>query len=102
LPASVLFTGIFNAKFPKQRERYMPADATPLSADPKRYYTEEYERLTRKTIRSISLFNPDRSREPDQPFQYGVLIPELRSADKALEVITYPGEPDCFDLVIAY
>jgi hypothetical protein len=31
-----------------------------------------------------------------------VLIPELRSADKALEVITYPGEPDCFDLVIAY
>ena len=29
-------------------------------------------------------------------FNAAVLIPELRSGDKALEVITYPGEPHCF------
>ena len=29
-------------------------------------------------------------------FNAAILIPELQSARKAVEVITYPGEPHCF------
>ena len=36
-PATVLLTGIFNTSFVKQGERYTPADAAPISADPQKY-----------------------------------------------------------------
>jgi len=97
-PASVLFTGIFNKAFPKQSERYTPLDAAPISADPKRYYTAEYQKRTRAKIDKIR--SPILIVQGDQQrlnaFNAAVLIPELRAAGKTLEVITYPGEPHCF------
>src|SRR5262245_59410455 len=97
-PATVLFTGIFNAKFPKKGERYTPLDAGPISENPKQYYTPEYQKLTREKIGRISC--PILIVQGDQHkinhFNAEVLIPELRNAGKTLEVITYPGEPHCF------
>jgi len=97
-PASVLLTGIFNTKFPKQGERYTPADAGPISQDPKRYYLPEYQKLTRAKIARIRcpILIVQGDRHPINRFNADVLIPELRAAKKMLEVITYAGEPHCF------
>lgn len=97
-PASVLLTGIFNAKFPKKGERYTPLDAAPISENPKHYYTPEYQKLTLEKINRIRC--PILIVQGDQHrinhFNAEVLIPALRSAGKTLEVITYAGEPHCF------
>lgn len=97
-PATILFTGIFNKEFPKKGERYTPEDAAPISADPKRYYTAQYQKLTREKIARIGspilIIQGDQT--PLNRFNAEVLIPELRTAGKTLEVITYAGEPHCF------
>src|SRR5207244_3370990 len=36
-PASIMFAGIFNARFPKAGSRYTPADARPIGDNPKGY-----------------------------------------------------------------
>lgn len=97
-PASVLLTGIFNTRFPKKGERYTPADAAPISEEPQRYYTPEYQKLTRAKIAKIRcpILIVQGDQHPINRFNAEVLIPELRAAGKALEVITYPGEPHCF------
>jgi acetyl esterase/lipase len=97
-PATVLFTGIFNARFPKSGERHTPADAAPISEEPKRYYTSEYQELTREKIARIRcpILIVQGDRHAINRFNAEVLIPELRAAGKKLEVITYPGEPHCF------
>jgi dipeptidyl aminopeptidase/acylaminoacyl peptidase len=97
-PASLLLTGIFNSKFPKKGERFTPMDSSSISEDPKRYYTPEYQKLTRAKLARIRC--PILIVQGDQHsinrFNAEVLIPELRAAGKRLEVITYPGEPHCF------
>lgn len=100
-PASMLFTGVFNSASPKTGERYTPRDTAPIFESPKRYYTDEYQRLTRAKIARIQ--SPILIVQGDvktllavNDFNAAVLIPELQSARKALEVITYPGEPHCF------
>jgi acetyl esterase/lipase len=97
-PASVLFTGIFNAKFPKKGERHTPLDAAPIAAEPKRYYTAEYQKLTREKIGRIRcpILIVQGDQHPINRFNAEVLIPELRTARKTLDVLTYPGEPHCF------
>ena len=97
-PASMLLTGVFNAAFPKKGERFTPADASPISENPKRYYTAEYHEITRAKLNKIRcpilLIQGDQ--HPVNRFNAEVLIPELRAAGKALEVITYPGQRHCF------
>ena len=97
-PATVLFTGIFNKDFPKRGARHTPPDSAPISADPKRYYTSKYQALTREKIRRIQspILIVQGDQQPINHFNRDVLIPELQSARKALEIITYPGEPHCF------
>lgn len=97
-PATVLFTGIFNTKFPKQGERYTPADAAPISEDPKRYYTEEYQKITRAKIARITcpILIIQGDVHPINRFNAEVLIPELKRAGKKFEIKTYPGCPHCF------
>jgi dipeptidyl aminopeptidase/acylaminoacyl peptidase len=73
-PASILFTGVFNSASPRAGERYTPGDSSPIFEDPKRYYTEERQRLTREKIARI---------------QSPILIVQG-------EVIAYAGEPHCF------
>jgi dipeptidyl-peptidase-4 len=100
-PASILFTGVFNNTFRKAGERYTPGDSAPIFENPKRYYTAEHQRLTREKIARIQ--SPILIVQGDvktllavNDFNAAVLIPELQSARKAVEVITYPGEPHCF------
>jgi acetyl esterase/lipase len=97
-PATVLFTGVFNAKFPKKGDRHTPADAAPISAEPRRYYTAEYQKLTRKKIARIRC--PILIVQGDQHsinrFNAEVFLPELRRAGRKFDVITYPGQNHCF------
>lgn len=97
-PATVLFTGIFNARFPKKGDLFTPADAAPISEDPKRYYTSEFQQLTRRKIAGIQcpILIVQGDQHPINRFNAEVLIPELRQAGKTLEVKTYPGAPHCF------
>ena len=100
-PASILFTGVLNNTFRKAGERYTPGDSAPIFENPKRYYTAEHQRLTREKIARIQ--SPILIVQGDvktllavNDFNAAVLIPELQSARKAVEAITYPGEPHCF------
>lgn len=97
-PASMLLTGIFNAKLPKKGERYAPGDGAFISENPKRYYTPEHQKFTLAKIKRIRC--PILIVQGDQTsvnhFNAEVLIPELRAAGKSVEVMTYPSEPHCF------
>ena len=100
-PASILFTGVFNNTSRKAGERYTPFDSAPIFQDVKRYYTEEQQRLTREKITRIQspiLIVQGDAKTPlaVNDFNAAILIPELASAHKSVEVITYPGEPHCF------
>ena len=92
---------MFNNASPKAGERYTPEDAAPIFENPKRHYTDERQRLTKEKIARIQ--SPILIVQGDvktplavNDFNAAVLIPELRSAGKAVEVITYPGAPHCF------
>ena len=97
-PATVYFTGITDKDFPKSGPRFTPADSFPISADPKRYYTTKYQTIARDKIGRIRspILIVQGDQHPINRFNREVLIPELQSARKALEVSTYPGEPHCF------
>ena len=100
-PASILFTGVFNTTSSKAGERYTPLDSAPLFVNPRQHYTSEHQRTTRAKIAKIQ--SPILIVQGDvktplavNDFNAAVLIPELRSAGKTVEVITYPGMPHCF------
>jgi dipeptidyl aminopeptidase/acylaminoacyl peptidase len=98
-PASVMFTGVFNRNSPKAGERYTAADGFPIMANPARYYTEEYQRLTQAkvaAIRSPILLLQGDENSTGNLWNASVLIPELRRAGKNLTINVYPGEPHCF------
>src|SRR5215831_11434976 len=99
-PASFIFAGIFNAKFPKSGERFVPDDSRPIGDNPRGFYTPEYQKLTRAKIARIQC--PILIIQGDQdprvyPFNNEVFIPELRAMGKKVDVLTYPGEPHCFN-----
>jgi len=99
-PASFIFAGIFNANFPKSGERFVPDDSRPIGDNPKGFYTKEYQKLTRAKIARIQC--PILIIQGDQdprvyPFNNEVFIPELRAMGKKVDVLTYPGEPHCFN-----
>ena len=108
-PAAFMFTGILNTRFPKKGDVYTVADAEPIRADPKKYYTPECQKLTRERIARIKC--PILIIQGDLPtiesfnkasntgvylFNKEITIPELRAAGKTLEVNTYKGEPHSF------
>src|SRR6478672_8353080 len=91
-------SGVYNTSVPKHGERYTPADAADISADPKRYYTAEFQKLTRAKLARIQcpILIIQGDIQPINHFNQEVLIPELRALVKDLEVLTYSGEPHCF------
>lgn len=101
-PASVVTTGLFNNRLPKQGERYTPADAFFLSVDGRRYYTEEFQRAFRAKATNISapilIVQGDVDREEIRinRFNADVLIPELRALRLRVEVRSYPDQAHCF------
>lgn len=98
-PASIMFTGVFNNTSPKAGERYTPLDSFPIMENPSRYYTAEYQRLTRDkiaTIRSSILVVEGDEKFPLNRWNAEVLVPELRRAGKSVAVKSYAGERHCF------
>jgi dienelactone hydrolase len=97
-PASMAFTGVFGSALPKNFKFFTPADVAFIHEDPKRYYRPENQKLTRAKIDRIRcpILIIQGDIQPVNRFNAQVLIPELRNAEKKLEVITYPGEPHCF------
>jgi dienelactone hydrolase len=97
-PATVLFTGVFNSGLPKNGALFTPADAAPISEDPKRYYTGKYKAITRAKIARIQcpILIVQGDVQPINRFNAEVLLPELRQAGKKFETKTYPGCPHCF------
>ena len=97
-PAAVHFAGITDTHVPRSGLRFTPDDSSPILADPKRYYTTKYQTITRDKIGRIRspILIVQGDQHPLNRFNREVLIPELQSAGKALEVRTYPGEPHCF------
>ena len=97
-PASVLFTGVLNKDVARSGDRFSPKDAAILMSEPLRFYTPAYQSRTREKLARIRapilILQGDQSLETK--FNEQVLIPELRSAKKDFDVITYPGEPHCF------
>ena len=100
-PASIIFTGIFTTKFPKRGDRYTARDAEPISKNPKSHYMPEHQKRTREKVARIRC--PILILQGDQHwlnrFNADVLIPELRSAGRTLEVKTFPDEPHCFAMM---
>jgi pimeloyl-ACP methyl ester carboxylesterase len=82
-PASMMFTGVFNATSSKAGERYTPADSGPIMANPGQYYLEEYQKFTRAkiaTIHSPVLLIQGEETSPLNRWNAEVLVPELRRA----------------------
>jgi dipeptidyl aminopeptidase/acylaminoacyl peptidase len=98
-PASSSFMGIFNKQSPKKGDRYTAQDTFPIHADPKRYFTPQYQQVTREKIARIVspmlIILGDRNNRLNT-WNQETLLPELRRAGKTLEVIEYPGEPHSF------
>ena len=102
-PASIMFTGIWDSSWPKAGERYTPLDAAPIFINGTEYYTPEHRRVTRNKIAKfrspILIVQGDlESQVAINDFNADVLIPELQSSGKVIQVITYPGQPHCFSM----
>jgi acetyl esterase/lipase len=97
-PASMLFTGMFNTGTPKKGDRYTAADAAPLMENPKALYTRPYQKRTSAKIGRIHcpILIVQGDQHPVNRFNAQILIPELKTWEKKLEVITYPGQGHCF------
>jgi dipeptidyl aminopeptidase/acylaminoacyl peptidase len=101
-PATVLMSGLFNAKVPKRGERHTPLDSFFILEDPTRYYTPEYQKIMRAKVARIQCpvlivqGDEDRREVPINRFNAVVLIPELRAANKTFSVALYPGQNHCF------
>lgn len=97
-PASLLMAGLLNTKVPKQGERYTGGESSAILANPRTYYTPEYQKILQAKIAKIQcpILIIQGDVHPINKFNAEVLLPELRAAGKALQVITYPGERHCF------
>ena len=101
-PASVVMAGMFNNSVPKKGERYTPDDSFFILEDPARYYTPEFQSFLRAKI--VKIQSPilivqgsvDRREVPINTFNATVLVPELRAANKTVEVRIYPDQGHCF------
>ena len=101
-PASLVMAGIFNNSVPKKGERYTPEDGFFILENPAKYYTPEFQKMFRAKIANIQspIFivqgNVDRREVPINKFNAEVLIPELRAANKTVDVRSYADQGHCF------
>jgi acetyl esterase/lipase len=101
-PASMVMAGMFNRSIPKKGARYTPEDGFFLMDNPKEYYTPQYQKILRAKVAKIAApilivqGSPDRTELPINRFNAEVLVPELRAANKRVEVRSYDGQGHCF------
>lgn len=91
-PASILFTGMYNRETRRREQR------DNLMAEPKRYYTPQLQAFTREKIKRIAcpVLIVQGDQHPINRINDEIVVPELRAAAKAVEVIVYPGQPHNF------
>jgi acetyl esterase/lipase len=101
-PASMVMAGMFNSTTPKKGARYTPEDSFYLMDNPKQHYTPQYQKILRGKVASITApilivqGSVDRKENPINRFNAEVLLPELRDANKTLEVRSYADQGHCF------
>jgi acetyl esterase/lipase len=101
-PASMLMAGMANSSIPKKGPRYTAEDWSFLIDNPKQYYTPQYQKILKAKVAKITApilmvqGSVDRKELPINRFNAEVLVPELRAANKTLEVRSYEGQDHCF------
>ncbi len=92
-PASILFTGMLTKENVKDRKK-----GEEMMDDPKRFYTPELEKFTREKVSKINcpVLIVHGDQHPINKINHEIIIPELKKAEKKLEVILYPGQPHGF------
>jgi acetyl esterase/lipase len=101
-PASMVMAGMFNSSIPRKGARYTPEDSFFLMDNPTQYYTPEYQKILRAKVAKIAApilivqGSLDRKETPINRFNAEVLVPELRAANKTLEIRTYADQGHCF------
>lgn len=92
-PASILFTGMLNKENVKDRQK-----GEEMMDDPKRFYTPELEKLTQQKIRKINcpILIVHGDQHAINKINHEIIIPELKKAEKQVEVTLYPGQPHGF------
>ncbi|MDO8542035.1 MAG: alpha/beta fold hydrolase [Opitutaceae bacterium] len=88
-PASVLFTGMMT----KDNRGLMT-----IMENPKSFYTPELQNFTRAKIRKIAcpVLIVHGDQHPLKKINHEIIIPELKVAEKNVEVIIYPEQPHGF------
>jgi dipeptidyl aminopeptidase/acylaminoacyl peptidase len=96
-PATVLFTGMMAGSTPKAKSTFSPSDSQALQSDPQKYYTPELRKFTQEKIRKISCpILIIHSKHPLFKLNSEIIIPELKAANKRVELVRYPDEGHCF------
>jgi dipeptidyl aminopeptidase/acylaminoacyl peptidase len=91
-PASIIFTGMYNKNTRRRDQR------DKMMENPKSFYTPELQKLTRAKVARITcpVLIVHGDQHPINKINHEIVIPELKHADKRLEVILYPGQPHTF------
>ena len=91
-PATVLFTGMMTGGGEQS------AALQEMMDEPKRFYTPKLQEFTRGKIARIGcpIFIGHGDRHAINKINHEIVIPELKTAGKALEVIAYPNQPHGF------
>lgn len=92
-PASVLFTGMMKPGMSDRGPNFQD-----VMNNPRKYYTPELQKFTQAKVALIHcpvLFALG-DKHPIVKVNHEVVIPEMKAANKTLEVIVYPGQPHSF------
>jgi dienelactone hydrolase len=99
-PASILFTGMLNEGSAHGRDVVKASDTDAEMENPRKYYTAEVQKVTRRKIAKISclvlIVHGDVNvinRINDH-----IIVPELKAAGKQVEHIVYKGEQHGFSM----
>jgi dienelactone hydrolase len=98
-PASLMCTGLLTAAYPKKGSRFTNQDGADILADPERFYTPEAQAVTRRKIANIRcpiLILEGDAANPLNDFNRQTIVADLRSARKAIDILSYAGEPHSF------
>ncbi len=105
-PASMMFAGVLNKNSPKTGERFRPGQDPPIP-DPIGLYRAMYQAVTRAKVARIEtpillLQNDpvfDLASQLVIEFNTQVLVPELRAAQKSIQVTSFARQSHCFCFV---
>jgi acetyl esterase/lipase len=99
-PATVLFTGMYTKESLGGKPPFTSSSGSgrTIMADPKNYYTPDLQRFTREKIAKIGcpIFIAYGNVSSINKINNEIVIPELKDAGKAVEVVLYPNEPHGF------